>query len=156
MTKEMMEIEYNRARNLIASENLDKLIEARDILTELDDYKDSKKYLEKVVIEINNLNADLEEKKDEDYKRAIMLMKEKKSAQRLDQAMKLFKDLDDYKDSKELLEECQELREKVSIQDRRNLDRFKLLGYLFAGIGVIAVFFIICAMIWQIVSNGVE
>lgn len=154
MTKEMMEIEYNRARNLIASEDLNKLIEARDILTELDDYKESKKYLEKVVTEINSMNADLEEKKEEDYERAVMLMKEKKSAQRLDQAMKLFKALGDYKDSAELLEKCQQLRTSVSIKDKKDLDRLKLIGYLFAGIGVIAIFVIICAMIWQTVSGG--
>ena len=40
------------------------------------------------------------------------------------------------------------------IKDKRGLDRFKLIGYLCAGIGVIAIAFIIMAIIWNIVSNG--
>ena len=148
MTKEMMEIEYNRARNLSATEDLDKLIEARNIFENLDGYKNSNDLLNDVIIKINGLKGDLEEKKLDDYNRALLLMQEKKSAYRLDQAIKLFKELGDYKDSKELLEKCEDYRNKVILNDKKNLDRFKLLGYLFAGIGVVAVVFIILAMIW--------
>lgn len=154
MTKEMMEIEYNRARNLSATEDLDKLIEARNIFENLDGYKNSNDLLNDVIIKINSLKGDLEEKKLDDYNRALLLMQEKKSAYRLDQAIKLFKELGDYKDSKELLEKCEDYRNKVILNDKKNLDRFKLLGYLFAGIGVVAVVFIILAMIWQSVNNG--
>ena len=154
MTKEMMEIEYNRARNLSATEDLDKLIEARNIFENLDGYKNSNDLLNDVIIKINGLKGDLEEKKLDDYNRALLLMQEKKSAYRLDQAIKLFKELGDYKDSKELLEKCEDYRNKVILNDKKNLDRFKLLGYLFAGIGVVAVVFIILAMIWQSVNNG--
>ena len=154
MTKEMMEIEYNRARNLSATKDLDKLIEAKNIFEALDGYKNSNDLLNDVIIKINNLKADLEETKEDDYNRALLLMQEKKSAYRLDQAIKLFKKIGDYKDSVELLEKCEEYRKKVEKNDKKNLDRFRLVGYLCAGIGVIFVAFIICAFIWQAVSNG--
>ena len=153
MTQEMIEIEYNRGRTLIENNDLNSAIEAKKIFESID-YKDSKKYLEiasKLVIDLEN---DLKEKKEEDYERALLLMKEKKSAQRLDQAIKLFKELDDYKDSKELMEKCINQRNKVSISDKKNLNRFKALGLLFASIGLVMVVFIICAMIWQVVSNS--
>ena len=153
MTKEMQEIEYNRARNLFESNDYEKILEARNIFSKLDDYKDSKKYLDEIIPIINNMEFELEEKKEEDYLRAIDLMKIK-SAQRLDQAIKLFKNLEDYKDSKELYEKCIEQRNKISVKDKKNLDRFKLIGYLFAGIGVVAIVFIICAVIWQVVNGG--
>ena len=153
MTQEMIEIEYNRGRTLIENNDLNSAIEAKKIFESID-YKDSKKYLEianKFLIDLEN---DLKEKKEEDYERALLLMKEKKSAQRLDQAIKLFKELDDYKDSKELMEKCINQRNKVSISDKKNLNRFKALGLLFASIGLVMVVFIICAMIWQVVSNS--
>lgn len=152
MTQEMMEIEYNRARTLLSSNELEKLEEARDILISLNDYKDSPKFLDEAKLKINNLLIEIEEKKEEDYERAILLMKEKKSAQRLDQAIKLFKMLDDYKDSKELLEECIKKRKDVSVKDKRDLDKLRLMGYLFAGIGVVFIAFVILAVIWSIVS----
>ena len=92
MTKEMMEIEYNRARTLLSADELEKIEEARNILEELDDYKDSKKFLDEAKLKINEMQIEIDEKKEEDYERAILLMKEKKSAQRLDQAIKLFND----------------------------------------------------------------
>ena len=152
MTQEMMEIEYNRARTLLSSNELEKLEEARDILVSLNDYKDSPKFLDEAKLKINNLLIEIEEKKKEGYERAILLMKEKKSAQRLDQAIKLFKILDDYKDSKELLEECIKKRKDVSVKDKRDLDKLRLMGYLFASIGVVFIAFVIFAVIWSIVS----
>ena len=154
MTKEMMEIEYNRARTLLSSDELEKLEEARNILEELNDYKDSKKFLDDAKLKINEKLIELDEKKEEDYERAILLMQQKKSAQRLDQAIKLFKQLGDYKDSKALLDECIKKRNDVSVKDKRDLDKLRLMGYLFAGIGVIVIAFIICAVIWTIVSGG--
>ena len=154
MTKEMMEIEYSRARTLLSSDELEKLEEARNILEELNDYKDSKKFLDDAKLKINEKLIELDEKKEEDYERAILLMQQKKSAQRLDQAIKLFKQLGDYKDSKALLDECIKKRNDVSVKDKRDLDKLRLMGYLFAGIGVIVIAFIICAVIWTIVSGG--
>ena len=154
MTKEMMEIEYNRARTLLSSDELEKLEEARNILEELNDYKDSKKFLDDAKLKINEKLIELDEKKEEDYERAVLLMQQKKSAQRLDQAIKLFKQLGDYKDSKALLDECIKKRNDVSVKDKRDLDKLRLMGYLFAGIGVIVIAFIICAVIWTIVSGG--
>ena len=153
MTTEMKEIEYNRARNLI-TDDLDKLNEAKKILEELDDFKDSKKFLIDVNSKINLLELDLEEERKEKYERAVQLYKSSKTAQKLDQAIKLFKELGDYEDSLELIEKAKQDREKVAKQDRKNLDRLKLTGYLFAGIGVVMIVFIICAVIWSIVSNG--
>lgn len=153
MTQEMIEIEYNRGRTLLEKDDLSSVREANKIFTELKDFKDSEKYAlmagEKIVV----LEKELEEKKEEDYNRALMLMEEKKSAQRLDQAIKLFKDLDDYKDSKELMDKCIKQREKVAVSDKKNLDRFKALGLFFALIGLIMVVFIVCAMVWQTVSG---
>ena len=154
MTKEMMEIEYNRARTLLSSDELSDLEEARKILEELDDYKDSKKFLDDSKLKINKKIIEIDETKEEDYERAILLMKEKKSAQRLDQAIKLFKLLGDYKDSEALLNECIQKRQDVSVKDKRDLDKLRLTGYLFAGIGVIVIAIIICAVIWTIVSGG--
>ena len=72
---------------------------------------------------------------------------------RVEELLDIF-DLGDYKDSVKLKEECSDLRLKVMKSDRKNLDRLKLVGYLFAGIGIIAIAFIICAVIGNIVSNG--
>ena len=156
MTLEMMEIEYNRARDLLYKDNLDSANEAFDIFEKLGDYKDSKKFKNEAIKKINILKDELAQKKEEDYNRAIMLMENKKSAQRLDQAIKLFNDLGDYKDSINLKKECEETRLKVMKADRKGLDRLKLVGYIFAGIGVIMIVFIICAVIWSVVSNGGE
>jgi len=154
MTLEMMEIEYNRARNLAEKTDIASLEEAVNIFEGLEDYKESKKYRDIAVLKLNEAKANLEVKIEEDYNRACFLMENKNSAQRLDQAIKLFNDLGDYKDSNELKEKCIVLRKKLMIKDKRGLDRFKLIGYLCAGIGVIAIAFIIMAIIWNIVSNG--
>lgn len=154
MTLEMMEIEYNRARNLAEKTDIASLEEAVNIFEGLEDYKESKKFRDIAVLKLNEAKANLEVKIEEDYNRACFLMENKNSAQRLDQAIKLFNDLGDYKDSNELKEKCIVLRKKVMIKDKRGLDRFKLIGYLCAGIGVIAIAFIIMAVIWNIVSNG--
>ena len=154
MTLEQQELEYNRARTLYANEDLESLNIALDTFTMLGDYKDSNKFLNLTKEKINQANLELEEKKQEDYDRAIFLMKEKKSAYRLDQAIKIFASLEDYKDSKEKLGECEKQRIKVMKRDKKTLDRFKLIGYLCAGIGGVIIAFIICAVIWSIVSNG--
>ena len=154
MTLEMMEIEYTRARELSQKEDIKSLEEAINIFTNLEDFKDSNKFKNNAITKLNLLKEELEEKKKEDYNRAVMLMQNKKSAQRLDQAIKLFNELADYKDSIKLKEECIILRQKVMKGDKKSLDRLKLVGYLFAGIGIIAIAFIICAVIWNIVSNG--
>ena len=154
MTLEMMEIEYTRARELSQKEDVKSLEEAINIFTNLEDFKDSNKFKNNAITKLNLLKEELEEKKKEDYNRAVMLMQNKKSAQRLDQAIKLFNELADYKDSNKLKEECIILRQKVMKGDKKSLDRLKLVGYLFAGIGIIAIAFIICAVIWNIVSNG--
>ncbi|MCR5462200.1 MAG: hypothetical protein K6E87_03945 [bacterium] len=154
MTLEMMEIEYTRARELSQKEDIKSLEEAINIFTNLEDFKDSNKFKNNAITKLNLLKEELEEKKKEDYNRAVMLMQNKKSAQRLDQAIKLFNELADYKDSNKLKEECIILRQKVMKGDKKSLDRLKLVGYLFAGIGIIAIAFIICAVIWNIVSNG--
>ena len=154
MTLEMMEIEYTRARELSQKEDIKSLEEAINIFTNLNDFKDSNKFKNDAITKLNLLKEELEEKKKEDYNRAVMLMQNKKSAQRLDQAIKLFNELADYKDSNKLKEECIILRQKVMKGDKKSLDRLKLVGYLFAGIGIIAIAFIICAVIWNIVSNG--
>ena len=60
MTKEMMEIEYNRARTLLSSDELEKLEEARNILEELNDYKDSKKFLDDAKLKINEKLIELD------------------------------------------------------------------------------------------------
>ena len=153
MTQEMIEIEYNRARSLLEKDELDDFIEAKKILESID-YKDSKKYLDIAIKKVDEKTIELEEKRKEDYEYAVFLMKEKKSAQRLDQAIKLFTNLGDYKDSKEKLEYCIKYREKVSISDKKNINRLKALGLFFVGIGLATVVFIICAIIWQVVSNG--
>ena len=154
MSDEMIEIEYNRARRLIESDKLETYIEAKKILLELKDYKDSKKYLEEANSRINILESEKESKKEEDYNRAVELISGKKTSQKLDQAIKIFKELDDYKDSKELLEVTLANRKKIMTKDKKNLDRFKLLGYILAGLGVVFIALIICAVIWSIVSNG--
>lgn len=154
MTLEMMEIEYNRARELSQKDDVKSLSEAIKIFESLDDFKNSKKFMEEASIKLEELQKELELKKEEDYSRALLLMENKKSAQRLDQAIKLFNDLSDFKDSIKLKEECTNLRLKVMKSDKKNLDRFKLIGYLCAGIGIIVIAFIICAVIWNIVSNG--
>ena len=154
MTLEMMEIEYTRARELSQKEDIKSLEEAINIFTNLNDFKDSNKFKNDAITKLNLLKEELEEKKKEDYNRAVMLMQNKKSAQRLDQAIKLFNELADYKDSNKLKEECIILRQKVMKGDKKSLDRLKLVGYLFAGIGIITIAFIICAVIWNIVSNG--
>ena len=156
MTLEMMEIEYKRARELSLKDDIKSVEEAIDIFTKLEDFKESNRFKNEALAKYNILKEEYNEKLEEDYNRAVMLMQNKKSAQRLDQAIKLFKDLADYKDSMKLKEECEILRQKVMVSDRKNLDRFKLLGYLFAGIGVVVVAIIICAVIWSIVSNGGE
>ncbi len=153
MTEGMKEIEYKRARNLI-SDNLDKCMEAKKIFTDLDDYKESRRFLQEVTIKINVMLEDLEVKKEEDYNRAIELISSNPTAQKHDQAIKIFRSLDDYKDSKEILDRLLVEREKMMKKDKKNLDRFKLLGYLCAGLGVIMIVLIICAVIWSIVSNG--
>ena len=153
MTNEMKEIEYNRARNLIV-EDIDKLYEAKKILENLDDYKDSKKFLVDVNSKINLLELDLEEERKEKYERAVALYNSSKTAQKLDQAIKLFKELGDYEDSLTYIEKAKVERDKVAKKDRKNLDRLKLTGYLFAGIGVVMIVFIICAVIWSVVSNS--
>lgn len=154
MTLEMMEIEYNRARELSQKDDIKSVSESIKIFSNLDDFKNSKKFMEDASNKLEELKIELDEKKEDDYNRALLLMENKKSAQRLDQAIKLFNDLGDYKDSVKLKEECNNLRLKVMKSDRKNLDRLKLVGYLFAGIGIIAIAFIICAVIWNIVSNG--
>lgn len=156
MTLEMMEIEYKRARELSLKDDIKSVEEAIDIFTKLEDFKESNRFKNEALAKYNILKEEYNEKLEEDYNRAVMLMQNKKSAQRLDQAIKLFKDLADYKDSMKLKEECEVLRQKVMKSDRKNLDRFKLLGYLFAGIGVVVIVIIICAVIWSIVSNGGE
>ena len=156
MTLEMMEIEYKRARELMLKEDIDSIKEANDIFLKLEDYKDSIKFKNETTKMLNVLESELEGKKEEDYKRAIFLMENKKSAQRLDQAIKLFTDLADYKDSEKLKNECLSYRQKVMNNDKKNLDKLKLIGYLFAGIGIIVIAFLICAVIWSIVSNGGE
>lgn len=156
MTLEMMEIEYNRARNLMNKDDLESIKEALNVFDSLGDFKDSLKYKNELIEKINILEDELTQKKEDDYNRAIMLMENKKSAQRLDQAIKLFNDLGDYKDSIKLKEECEESRIKVMKADKKGLDRLKLTGYIFAGIGVVMIVFIICAVIWSIVSNGGE
>lgn len=154
MNLETMEIEYNRARKLTDKSDIESLEEAINVFDSLEDYKDSKKFRDIAVSKLNEAKAELDKKMEEDYNRALFLMENKKSAQRLDQAIKLLNDLGDYKDSAELKEKCIELRKKVMIKDKKGLDRFKLLGYLCAGIGVIVVAFLIMAIIWNIVSNG--
>ena len=154
MTKEMIEIEYNRARSLIEKDDLDSFLEAKKVFESIIDYKDSKKFLDITISKIEEKEIELEKKKEEDYEYACFLMKEKKSAQRLDHAIKLFTNLDDYKDSKSNLEICIKNREKVSISDKKNINRLKALGLFFVGIGLVTVVFIICAMIWQVVNNG--
>ena len=124
------------------------------ILLELKDYKDSQKYLEEANSRINILESEKESKKEEDYNRAVELISGKKTSQKLDQAIKIFKELDDCKDSKELLEVTLANRKKIMTKDKKNLDRFKLLGYILAGLGVVFIALIICAVIWSIVSNG--
>ncbi len=150
MTDEMIEIEYNRARRLIESNEYIKMVEAKDILVKIGDYKNSLKYLEEVNAKINVYESELESKKEEKYNRAIELISNKKTSQKLDQAIKLFKELDDYKDCKELLEKTLEERKKIMVKDRKNLDRFKLIGYLCAGIGVVILAFILLAVIWTL------
>ena len=154
MTLEMMEIEYKRARELSQKDDIKSVEEAINIFTNLEDFKESNRFKNDAVLKLNQLKEEFNEKLEEDYNRAVMLMQNKKSAQRLDQAIKLFNDLADYKDSNKLKEECITLRQKVMKNDKKNLDRFKLAGYLCAGIGIIAIAFIICAIIWNIVSNG--
>lgn len=153
MTLEMMEIEYKRARNLMNKDDLDSVNEALNVFESLGDFKDSLRFKNDVIKKINLLKEEQNEKNEENYNRAIMLMENKKSAQRLDQAIKLFTDLGDYKDSIKLKEECEEARIKVMKADKKGLDRLKLTGYIFAGIGVVMIVFIICAVIWSIVSN---
>lgn len=153
MTLEMIEIEYNRGRTLIEKDDLDSVIEANKIFVELNDYKDSKKFLDLTSKRIEELKEALDFKKKEDYDRAVLLMKQKRSAQRLDQAIKLFKELDDYKDSKELMDKCIKYREKVALNDKKGINRLKALGLFFALIGLVVIVFIVCAMVWQVVSN---
>ncbi len=150
MTDEMLEIEYNRARRLIESNEYKKLVEAKDVLIKIGDYKNANKYLIEVNSKINLYESELENKKLENYNRAVELISSKKTSQKLDQAIKLFKELDDYKDSKELLEKTLEERKKIMVKDRKNLDRFKLVGYLCAGIGVVIIAFLILAVIWTL------
>ena len=150
MTAEMMEIEYNRARNLLDKTNVASLEEAVQVFEELNDYKDSLKYKNTAILKLNEAKAEVEELKEESYSRALMLMENKKSAQRLDQAMKLFTDLGDYKDSVALKEECLKLREKVMKKDKAGIERLRLLGYLFAGIGIIAIAFVVLAIIYNL------
>ena len=156
MTLEMMEIEYNRARDLMNKDDLESVNEALKTFDNLGDYKDSLRFKNETIKRINILKDDLAQKNEEDYNRALMLMENKKSAQRLDQAIKLFNDLGDYKDSINLKKECEETRIKVMKADKKGLDRLKLTGYIFAGIGVVMIVFIICAVIWSVISNGGE
>ena len=151
MTTEMKEIEYNRARNLI-TDDLEKLYEAKKILEELDDFKDSKEFLIDVNSKINLLELDLEEEKKEKYNRAVLLYKSSKTAQKLDQAIKLFNELGDYEDSLELIEKAKIERQKVAKKDRKNLDRLKLTGYLFAGIGVVMISYIVISTIIIVIA----
>ena len=148
MTLEMMEIEYNRARRLIETNEYLKLVEAKDILVNLNDYKDSAKYLSEINSKINVYESEIEIKKEEKYLRAKQLIGDKKTSQKLDQAIKLFKELEDYKDSRELLDKTIADRKKIMVKDKKNLDRFKLLGYLFASIGLIVIVLVICGIIW--------
>ena len=150
MTLEMMEIEYNRARTLLDKTDVASLEEAVKVFEGLDDYKDSKKLRGIAVEKLNDAIAEEEELKEESYSRALMLMENKKSAQRLDQAMKLFADLGDYKDSVALKEECQKARIKVMKKDKAGIEKLRLAGYLCAGIGVVVVAFIILAIIYNV------
>ena len=154
MTLEMMEIEYNRARTLLAKEDIPSLEEAVNIFEGLNDYKESVKFRNMAVEKLNEKKAELEVLNEEKYKRALLLMENKKSAQRLDQAMKLFNELGDYKDSINLKEKCQEYRIKVMKKDKAGIEKFRLVGYLCAGIGVIVVAFLILAVIYNIMTNG--
>lgn len=150
MTVEMMEIEYNRARTLLEKGEISGLEEALNIFEDLNDYKESPKLKNMVIEKLNVKKAELEEQKEEKYNRAILLMENKKSAQRLDQAAKLFNDLGDYKDSIKLREECLEYRKKVMKKDKAGIERLRLIGYLFAGIGVIVIAFIVLAVIYNV------
>ena len=150
MTVEMMEIEYNRARTLLEKGEISGLEEALNIFEDLNDYKESPKLKNMVIEKLNVKKAELEEQKEEKYNRAILLMENKKSAQRLDQAAKLFNDLGDYKDSIKLREECLVYRQKVMKKDKAGIERLRLIGYLFAGIGVIVIAFIVLAVIYNV------
>ena len=150
MTAEMMEIEYNRARNLLEKTDISSLEEAVKVFEDLNDFKDSYKFKNMAILKLNEAKEDEKEKKEESYNRALLLMENKKSAQRLDQAIKLFNDLGDYKDSNVLKEECLKLRKKVMKKDKANLEKLRLIGYLFAGIGVIVIAFIILAIIYNV------
>ena len=154
MTKEMMEIEYNRARRLLETNDYEKIIEAKRIFTDLGDYSNSMKYLEDANSKINIYESEIEEKTEEKYNRALELLEGTKTAQKLDQAIKLFKELDDYKDSKEKLKYATRKREIIREKDKKSLDRLKFAGYLCVGIGIIVIAFLILAVIWSIVSNG--
>ena len=150
MTAEMMEIEYNRARVLLDKTDISSLEEALNIFESLNDYKDSNKLRNIAVEKLNEAKAEEEVLKEDSYKRALMLMENKKSAQRLDQAIKLFNDLGDYKDSASLKEKCLEFRQKVMKKDKAGIEKLRLAGYLCAGIGVIVVAFIILAIIYNL------
>ena len=55
MTLEMMEIEYKRARDLLYKEDLNSVKEALEIFIQLGDYKDSLKFKNEA---IKNINAE--------------------------------------------------------------------------------------------------
>ena len=115
MTLEMMEIEYNRARNLAEKTDVASLEEAINVFESLEDYKESKKYRDIAVVKLNEAKANLANKIEEDYNRACFLMENKKSAQRLDQAIKLFNDLGDYYGCKNLNNSAYYLRDAFAI-----------------------------------------
>ena len=156
MTVEMMEIDYNRARSLAEKDDINSLEEAVKIFEDLKDYKESMKLRDLTVIKLNEKKGEIAELNEEKYDRAVMLMQNKKSAQRLDQAIKLFSELEDYKDSNELKEKCLQYRQTVMKKDKNNIEKMRLVGYLCAGIGVIVIAFIILAIIYNIMTNGGE
>lgn len=153
MANDMTELKYQRARNLIDKNDEKSIYEARTILEQLDDYKDSKKYLNDCILKINQYEIEHEEKIKEDYAKACELMKDKKSAYKLDTAIKIFKSLGDYEDSVSRLEVCNELRCNVSKKDKKGLSKIKIAGFVVIGISILFIAFIIFAAIWQSIVN---
>lgn len=149
MTDEMIEIKYQRARKLLDNYSYDNLVLALEIFEEIIDYKDSRAFRDNCVIKVNELKAQKEIDDKEKYEEACLLMGKKKTAFKLDKAIKIFTELKDYKDSKERLEKCYILRDKISKKDKRDNKRLLITGYVIGGIATLVAVLIILGFIFQ-------
>ena len=148
MTEEARKIAYRRARSFIDKKTKKDFIEAKNILEGILDFKDSKKYYDICVIEINKLELERENSKEDLYSKALQMM-EDPTTSKVDVAIKYFTELGDYLDSVDKIEECNVIKKKIVKKDIKGIQRIKAAGLFFCGISLCVVVFIICAMLWE-------